>query len=146
MCARRQAERGRDSSQRSSLSSAFRLPETAGTAAAAVEEGAGSLAAGLASEGGWAAAAAGASLAGEVSDLAKEEQELNSPERGRGDRPTDRTTDRARGEHGKINSEKIGRHGQERGWRAAEAAAVLPERERAVFQLYLLSALHCPNN
>ena len=118
MCARRQAERGRDSSQRSSLSSAFRLPETAGTAAAAVEEGAGSLAAGLASEGGWAAAAARASLAGEVSDLAKEEQELNSPERGRGDRPTDRTTDRARGEHGKINSEKIGRHRQESrgGW------------------------------
>ena len=69
-------------------------------------------------------------MAGEVSDLAKEEQELNSPERGRGDRPTDRTTDRARGEHGKINSEKIGRHGQERGWRAAaEEAAVLPERE-----------------
>lgn len=45
----------------------------------------------------WAAAeAAGASLAGEVSDLAKEEQELNSPERRtRPRRPTDRARARS---------------------------------------------------
>ena len=66
----------------------------------------GSLAAGLA----WAAAA-GASLAGEVSDLAKEEQELNSPRTTEEAAAAPRRT--ARALHGKINSEKIGRHRQE---------------------------------
>ena len=62
-----QPKAARAASEECSLSSAFRLPKTAGTATAAAS-------AGLAM-----AAAAGASLAGEVSDLAKEEQELNSP-------------------------------------------------------------------
>ena len=50
-------------------------------------------------------------MAGEVSDLAKEEQELNSPRTTEEGAAAPRRT--ARALHGKINSEKIGRHRQE---------------------------------
>ena len=128
-CARRQVQRGRETaegaraaSEECSLSSAFRLPKTAGTAAPA------------------ASRPASLGLRPRRRVHLWRVRSATSLKRSRNSIPPERRNRRPRApQHGKINSEKIGRHRQE-GKREGFGCF---RRERAVFQLYLLSAC-CP--